>query len=204
MSTVETIPAQYLNEPSIGYVYAALLSEHAQSKITELLESMRQELPGIIWTMPPDALHITLCEVIQSRKPYSEDKDTLFARRQDEYFDGAAHALKGISVLNVVFNQIEVSKDAIIIRTQDGAPFNDIRATLLSHISLPDETKRPPGIIHSSIARYQQAVDIETVQSVAASHRINFTEEITQFKLLRTTVPPLLEYEELTSFTLEC
>lgn len=203
MSTVETVPARYLNEPATGYIYAALLSKHAQSKITELLESMRQELPGIIWTMPADALHMTLCEVIQSRKSYSEDKDTLFARRRDEYFDGAARALEGIPVFSVIFNQIEVSKDAIIIRTQDGTPFNEIRAKLLGNISLPAVTKRPPDIIHSSIARYQQAVNMETVQAVAANHHIDFTEEIAEFKLLRTTVPPLLEYEELASFALE-
>lgn len=199
----ETVPAEYLNEPAVGYVYVALLSETAQQKITNLLQAMSQELPDVIWPMPPEALHITLCEVVQSRKNYTQDKDALFAQREQEYLDGAAKVLSGIKAFSVVFKCIEVSPDAIIVRTEEGAAFNDIRAKLLGHITLPTETKRPPDIIHSSIARYKQTVDLEVVRAVAAEQTIDIEEPITEFKLLRTLVPPLLQYEEIASFPLQ-
>ena len=198
----ETIPATYLNRPETGYLYVALLSEDAQAKISGLLKALTEELPGVLWPMPPQAMHTTLCEVIQSRKNYSEGKDVLFASHQKEYVEGAAEVLLSIPRFSVVFNYIEVSPEAIIVRTEDGGAFNDIRAKLLDHINLPTETKRPPNIIHSSIARYLQAIDIEDVRAAAAKHTISFEEPITEFKLLKTIVPPLLQYKEIASFPL--
>ncbi len=200
---IETAPAPYINEPAIGYLYVALLSKSAQEKISKLLQAMHAELPDVIWPMPPEALHLTLCEVIQARKPYSEDKETLFKRREQEYLTGAADALSTVSPFTVRIDQIEVSPEAIIVRSRDGTAFNDIRAKLLGHISLPDETKRPPDIIHSSIARYTRSVDIEAVRAVATRQALSFNEPITEFKLLKTLVPPLLQYEEIASFPLK-
>jgi len=198
----ETIPATYLNKPETGYFYAALLSENAQVKVSGLLQELTEELPEIIWPMPPEAMHITLCEIIQARKVYSQDKDTLFTDREDEYVHGAAEVLRSIPRFSVMFNRIEVSPEAIIIRTENGSAFNSIREKLLGRITLPDETKRPPNIIHSSIARYVEAVDIERVQSVMAKYSIMLEEPITEFKLIKTLVPPLLEYEELAGYPL--
>jgi hypothetical protein len=153
--------------------------------------------------MPPKALHITLCEIVQSRKIYSYDKEALFELRSEEYFHGAGQVLTNTPAFSVVFDQIEVSLDAIIVRSSESAVFNDIRTKLLGSISLPDETRRPPDITHSSIARYLKRIDVESVRAAAANHTIGFAEPITEFKLLKTFVPPLLEYEELASFQLK-
>lgn len=198
----QTVPAEYLNSPATGYVYVALLSQSSQEKITGLLEKLAMELPDVIWPMPQKAMHVTLCEIVQSRKSYSENKDTLYARRRQEYEVGAAEVLCRIPKFGITLDHIEVSPDAIIVRSGDGSMFNDIREKLLGRITLPEETKRPPNIIHSSIARYTKSVQMERVQAAVAKHTIEFKEPITEFKLLKTLVPPLLKYEELRSYLL--
>lgn len=199
---LETVPAQYINEPAIGFVYVALLSENAQQKITQLLADISQELPGVVWPMPPEALHLTLCEIVQSRKEYSEDKEELFDKRKQEYTEAAAEVLTEIPRFSVTLDCIEASPEAIIVRTKDSSAFNGIRARLLERITLPEETKTPPNITHSSIARYLKATDVEAVRAVLAKHTVQIEEPITEFKLLKTLIPPLLSYEEITSFDL--
>lgn len=198
----ETIPATYLNRPAIGYIYVALLSENTQTEIGSLLNQLSKELPGVIWPMPAQAMHTTLCEIIQSRKTYSEDKDALYASHRQEYEVGAAEVFRPIPSFSVLLNHIEVSPEAIIIRAEKGNAFNYIREKLLGHITLPAETKRPPDVIHASIARYLCPVDVEDVRAAVAKHTIALAEPITEFKLLKTLIPPLLKYEEIASFPL--
>lgn len=90
----------------------------------------------------------------------------------------------------------------MIVRGEDDGTFNKIRAQILEEMPIIAESKQPPDIIHSSIARYLKGQDFEHVQEIIQRHSINFTETITEFKLLKNRKFPLLEYDTIRTYKL--
>jgi 2'-5' RNA ligase len=197
----KTVPADFLDKESIGYVILAFPSENFKSYITRLLNDLAAELPDVIWPMPPEQLHITLCEIIQP-KPYSQDKEVLYKLHKEQYETVPAQTLSAFPKFTITFDTIEVSPQAIIVKSSNSDSLNSIREKLVSKIELPKETRTPPDISHSSIARYLKEVDLEIVQKVVARHKIDIKEEIVEFKLLRNEVLPLQKYEVIRTFPL--
>ena len=198
---LETILANNIEQEEVGYVLLALLSNNAQSQIAGLLSSLDKEHPGTLWCMPQNALHITLCEIYQP-KHYGQDRTVLYEQNRQQYEDSARAVLANFAKITVNFNAIEASAGAIIVRGEDDGSFNAIRAQLVEKLPLPVETKRPPDIVHSSIARYKKVVSLDEVQRSVANHQISFEEEVTEFKLVRCTVQPLLKYEVIQMYPL--
>lgn len=197
----KTVPVDYIGKENLGYTLLALPSEIVKSHIAALLNDLSVELPGIIWPMPPEQLHITLCEIIQP-KSYTQDKETLYKLHAEQYENVPAQILSALQKFTVTFDTIETSSQAIIVRSSDATSFNVIRAKLVANMPLPSETRTPPDIIHSSIARYSKEVELERVQEVVSRHNVAVEEEITEFKLLRNEIPPLQKYEVLKTYLL--
>lgn len=196
-----TAIANFMGKENLGYALLTFLSDNTQKQITNLLDELSAELPGVFWTMPPRQLHITLCEIIQP-KQYSQNKELLFASWQEEYEDRAAQVLAGIPKLTIGFDIIEASSQAIILRASDSNQLNGIRKELVANMQLPSETRTPPDITHTSIARYVQEVELEKVQEIVARHKIAIEEEITAFKLIRNEILPLQRYSVLKTYPL--
>jgi len=196
-----TAAADFIGKENLGYVLLAFLSDSAQEQITSLLDDLSAELPGVLWIMPPQQLHITLCEIIQP-KEYSQDKELQFASWQEEYESTVAQVLATIPKLIVRFDTIEASPQAIILRASDSTQLNDIRAKLVASMQLPNETRTPPDITHTSIARYAEEVELEKVQEIVARHKIAIEEKITEFELIRNEILPLQRYSVLRTYPL--
>lgn len=198
---LKTDPADFIGKTNLGYALLAFLSDNARNQVAALLQELSAALPGVLWTMPPEQLHITLCEIVQP-KEYSRDKDSLFASFQKKYQNTLVQILSDTPKLTVTFDTIEARPQAIIIKATNSSSLNSIRAKLTARMRLPDETRTPPDITHSSIARYLKEMDLEKVQGVVAAHTMNLREEITEFKLIRNEVLPLQKYEVLGTYLL--
>lgn len=196
-----TIASDIIGTTNIGYAIVAIPSEAMKNKIGTLLEDLSRNLPGVLWTMPPEQLHVTLCEIIQP-KPYTQDKDELYNELKDEYEAKLSTIFSMLSPFTVTFDTIDASDQAVIIKASDSSGLNVIRSQIVSSIQLPNETRTPPDITHSSVARYLQAADLKEVQGVVSTHTFNIEEEIACFKLLRTTKLPLEEYDVLAEYNL--
>lgn len=197
----KTVPDNVIGKSNLGYGLLSLLSKNASKQVAELLKKLSEDLPGAIWPMPPEQLHITLCEIVQP-KEYVQDKELLFETYRKEYLDVPAHILSSVPKFTVTFDTIEASSHAIIIRAGDSSQLNDIRAQLTANFKLPEETRTPPDITHSSIARYRKEVELEKVQAITAGYKIFIKEEMSNFVLVRNTLPPLQEYEVLRAYPL--
>lgn len=197
----KTVPAEYIDREALAYVLLAIPSENAKNQIMNLLNQLTAELPGVLWPMPTEQLHITLCEIIQP-KDYSHDKEALYKLHQEQYENAPVAILSTLPKFTVTFDTIEASSQAIIIRASDSSVFNAIRAKLVENMQLPTETRTPPDITHSSIARYLKEIDLEKVREVITRHDIKIEEEISEFKLLRTEVPPMQKYKTLKTYPL--
>lgn len=129
-------------------------------------------------------------------------KSSLYEQNRQQYEKVAGKVLTGFGKIEVAFNATEARPGAIIVRGKDDGSFNAIRAQLVEKLPLPTGTKQPSDIIHSSIARYTKAVSLDEIQQVVARHQVNFKEEVSQFKLARSTVQPLLQYEVMQTYPL--
>ena len=196
-----TVPADFIGRYGLGYAFVAFPSAALAEEVSHIQRALGRVLPHSCWFMPPPTLHLTLCEIIES-KVYEQDKEKLYEANKDLYVAGAAQAFSGMPAFSVRFHRIEASADAIIVRGEDGGEFNALRRRLLKQFSLPQETKMPPPIIHSTIARYTQSIPLQAVRQAVKEQRLSIVEPITEFVLLKTTIRPLLEYEVLARYPL--
>lgn len=197
-----TQPAQYLGSADNAYALVALLSAGTKQQILSLLDSLKDEIGEGLWTMPSDALHVTLCEIIQP-KPYSQDKQLLYEANARKYENVPAEILRQFRPIEVHFNKIEVSPQAIIIRGEDDGSFNKIRQQLVEKMPLPKETKFPPDIVHTSIARFTKPLELERIKGIVANHAFDCVETVNEFKLVNNLAPPLLSYRTVRTYRLE-
>lgn len=151
--------------------------------------------------MPEKALHITLCEIIQP-KPYTQDKQHLYETHKAAYQNIPGEILAKFQPINIRFNKMTVSPQAITIQGQDDGSFNSIRQQLIEKLPMPNETKLPPDIVHCSIARFTQELDIEIIRRVVARHSINCEETVKDFRLVNNLAPPLLQYKVIRTYSL--
>ncbi len=198
---IKTIPADYIGESNLGYAIVALPSEQTKAGIVALLDDLTNELPGILWRMPPEQMHLTLCEIIQP-KAYTQDKEWLYNLPRQEYENTLSEIFSTLPRFSIILDITEASPQAIIARSSDPTSFNKIRTQLSQKMQLPVETRTPPDIIHSSIARYLKETDLDKVQEALGRYNISLNEDIAEFKLLRTTVMPLQEFEILKTYPL--
>lgn len=64
-------------------------------------------------------------------------------------------------------------------------------------------TKQPPTIIHCSLARFTQPLDLNDVKDFILQESICFTQEVESFHLVHSMREPMLEFEVLKKFSLE-
>ena len=187
----KTIPMNYVGKTLIGYGVGAYLSRPSQEIVTSLLEQLTSELPGILWPMPPGDLHITLFEIIVSLGEYEGDRDKIYEKHRPAIEQELDNLLSQMEPIKVDFTRLEASPAAIIVKGTDDGSMQTIRDKIVSKSLLPSETKLPPGIIHSTIARYIKEIDLDHVQEVLKHHSVNFEETIHEFKLERATGAPM-------------
>jgi 2'-5' RNA ligase len=198
----KTIIADSIGKEVIAYGVVAFLSKEFQIKIAELTDALQKELPEILWITPPEALHITLFEIVMPLREYRQDKDQIYFERASEIDKEIAKSLLGLNPITVTFNILEASLSAITAQGTDNGAFQRIRNCIVNKGLLPPETRTPPDIIHSSIARYSKSVDLEVVQVALKSHSLNFQETIREFVLVKDTKTPLLKYETVKVYPL--
>jgi len=191
-----------INKPHSAYCLLALLSNDAKEQLSDLLDSLQKKLGKSIYVMPKENLHITLCEIIQS-KEYSENKELLYSKNSSEYEELSEEVFAQFKPIHIVFDKIEVSPQAIIIRGKDDGSFETIRKGLVENLPLPTETKRPPEIIHCTIARFLTEMPIEEVRDIVEKDPFTLNEKVGSFSLIHSTVSPLIAYDIIRKYDLK-
>lgn len=196
-----TIPSDHIGQKRTGYFIAALLSQKGKTYLSPILKTLNHDVSESVWTMPEDALHITLCEIIRPNTdtPLSEH---LFSLHEEEYIHIPKGILSDKKYTNITFDTIEASENAIIIKGHDNGTFATVRKQLEENLILPPETKKPPTIIHISIARYTKETSLGDIQNSIRQIPIHFEEMVTEFHLIKVLTSPLLKYEILQTYPL--
>lgn len=158
-------------------------------QIVKLQGTLKSILGDAIWLTPPQALHMTLMEIICDTHYEGLSRAEHFKQWYEGYNEIAENAIAQFQPILTTFNEVHANVGAIIIKTANAQPFNDIRAALLAKTVLPAQTKMPPDIAHCTIARYNQAVDIDEVAKLTRGLSIEFEERITEFRLMKDLGP---------------
>lgn len=190
-----TKPYSDLNLDVTGYMLNASLDSHSQEVIHKLQQKFSDRFGKGIYTLSLNALHITLMDWVAPLVDYGRDKDTLFKDLFPEYDTVLTELLDGVSPINVMFDTIGVSSGAIFLQGHDNGQFQAIRDSFTDHASLVPGTKQPPSIIHTSIARFSEQIDLRPVQEFASGLSVNFTQDIHEFRLVNEKKIPMLEYD---------
>ena len=191
----KTVPYTDLNLEVTGYMLNAELNDTNQAAVTDLQEKLKDQFGEQIYTLPPESLHVTLMDWIAPLTDYKDDKDVLFNRLFDEYDEALADILGGTGEINIKFTDINVSAGAIFLTGQDDGQFQTIRENFTDRIELLPGTKQPPSIIHTTIARFMNEVNIEVIQEFVSGLSVNFVQPVTEFRLVNEKKIPMLEYD---------
>lgn len=187
MTLEKTIPHPYLGQQYIGYVVNTLFSREGQQAIRAVQERYVKRFGSALFIPPPETLHITLMDWLAPLVDYGQDKDTLFEKIYPQYNKVVEELTKEIGSIAVRFNTIDCGPEAIFISGTDNGQYNQIRQGFLDKVQLLPNTKLPPQIIHSTIARFLTPVNLKEVQDFTAQQTIDFVENIDFFRLIRST-----------------
>ena len=165
-------------------------------------KEISEKFGDAVWSAPAKALHITLFDWLAPLVDYGKDKDELFKQIFPEYDRVVSQALKTAGPIAVTFMAVKVAPAAIFIVGHDNGQFEQIRNYFLDNVELLPDTKRPPTIIHSTIARFTKEIELEEIEQFIENLTVSFTETIDTFRLIKETVDPLLEFEVIKEYKL--
>lgn len=199
----KTVPNTDIGRNVVGYMLNSSLSTENQAKVADLQAILAQEYGDALWLTPPETLHITLLDWLAPLVDYKADKGQLFEELFSSYDKALAQILNNIGGIEVAFNKLQASPGAIFIQGSDDGQFNAIRNEFTSRINLLPGTKQPPSIIHFTAARFIKEIELEPLRKLLATQPVYFKQTINQFRLVRETKIPMLEYEVVKQYKLK-
>ena len=194
----------YLNQSAVGYMVNTLLSEPTQNEVKKLQDIFVSKFRDAVWSTPANTLHVTLLDWLAPLVDYGEDKDQVFEKINPEYSAVLNGILKTIRPIDLTFNRLVVGPFAVAIVTDEKSTqvFNNIRQQFLEKIDLLPNTKQPPNIVHSTIIRFVDEIDLNSVKKFAETLNFSFIERVNVFQLVRETALPMLDYSVIKKYPL--
>lgn len=185
------------------HAIVSLLSDSLVHQIVDIQKELQKRLGDVLWVPPTNCLHITLMEIICNADYGKVPRMQLFSEWYGTYGTAVKEVIEQYATFTLEFSDLYVSPAAIIITASDPSPLNSIRSALLANIKLPDGTKQPPRIAHTTIARFMRAVELEDVQAAAQPLQRRVTESIKAFKLIKGLGPPDFNPKEIANYPLK-
>ncbi len=186
----------------VGYMLNTGFSTENIAKIQGIQQYLEGKFPGSFIFYPGETLHITLMDWTAPLVDYGRDKDELFEELYPEYDKVLTDILKVIKLITVHFKEIRVSPDAIFIVGEDDGSYQKIRDEFIGQIELEEGTKRPPQIIHSTIARFREEVEVGEIQLALNSLNLDLVQSINDFRLVKETEVPMQKFQEIGRFSI--
>lgn len=194
--------ADWIGERKIGYTVCAFFSPENQRRIAKLQAELHRALPGVLWTASDVTQHhLTLFEIVMTYRDYPQDRETIFKDHEVAIDAELTAQLAHQGPVPVSLDTLEVSPSAIIVRGTDDGSFQRLRDVVSGKHLLPEGTRTPPDVIHSSLIRYVKEIDAEQVRSVVAGHQLKLTEVVTQFEMVQVWRMPM-DYTTLKTYKL--
>jgi hypothetical protein len=196
-----------LGTKSDGYIVIAPLSDATLCKIKCIQKEISEKLPAnSLWLPNEEQLHVTFAHIISPDKVYPTSKSSLWEQLQSPVNNALKNVVSKFDT-TVMFNKVSVFPSAIIITGVEHAKdpndngFRNCRQTFINGFDLPTESRRPPEIIHATIARFKIELPLNTVNEAVEKIEINFLEQFNCLQLIHETKPLGEKFEVIRSYT---
>ncbi len=200
---MQTEPADWVEQSFEGYVLNAGFSDQNIARLQQITAAIQQEYRNKVFVAPAHSLHITLLDWIAPLVDYDGvDKTTLFNSIKDDYDKNISRILADVLPISIRFTELKVSPSTIFLVGHDNGEFQTIRQQFVESIELLPNTKLPPTIIHSSLARFKDTLPLSNIEHMVTNLTVDFTQQIDSFRLIHTTKEPMLEFEVLKTYHL--
>lgn len=194
---------EHINGETISYVINSGLSPGLCLEIVDLQRKIIKNFPSAVWPVPDESLHITLMDWLAPFTDYSGNPDNLYLKIKDEYTIALKSVLQNKNKLSIHFDEIRVSSTTIYIQASLDRELNQIRSDFLEKVALLPGTKPPANITHISIARFAGEYDLKPITDYLSRLSIEYKELISEWRLVRETKLPMLEYKVIEKFQLK-
>lgn len=208
-NTKVDLAASPLDATNFGesYFLATTFPPAIADSLEDVAMDIARQISGIT-VQPADTLHISLLDFIDSiidPAHHGYPSKTALWQKIGPQCEAAAHkALKDIKPFDIRFGELIVTDTAVILKGEDDGQIQQIRNSIMADIDslrLP-RSKRPPVIVHSSIARYAKVMPLEPIREAAAGERVDFILHVDTIWLLHQFKMNMLESEELKAYHL--
>ncbi|HUS26076.1 MAG TPA: 2'-5' RNA ligase family protein [Nevskiaceae bacterium] len=181
----------------------AEFSDGNATVLNQLTQEIKAEFGAAVFCMPKLSLHITLLDWISPLIDYDgRDKDQLFKELQPSYDRAITEIFAQIHPITIHITELKMSPSTLYLVGHDNGEFQKIRQQFLDKVTLPPGAKLPPQIVHSSLARFTKSIPLDRVAAFVAGKKLSITQQINDFRLMRTTKEPTLEFEILKRYKL--
>ncbi len=199
----KTYPVDWVKKSFEGYIMNTLFSDENSAQVMRLVDDISHEFGDAVHCMTKESLHITLLDWIAPLVDYDgKSKEELFTSIYNEYDGALSDILASEESFTVTFDTIHIAPTTIYISGRDDGQFERIRSKYLDSIKLLPDTKRPPDIIHSSLARFTKELDLSVVEAFIKHKSLDFKQTVDSFRLVHTFRQPMMEFEILKTYKL--
>lgn len=198
MSDVFTVPSPETGQPVDGYIVIVPLSEASKRHIYTLQAAIQARFPdNTFWFPRGDELHITFAPALTSNTAFAEDPGVIWRRIGGDVRTALRNCIPDPLSIPVTFNKAEAFPPALIISGKDDGTCRKLRNDFLQGFELPQGSRRPPEIIHITIARFYDEMDFSQVQDFVATLEVSFIETIKEVRLVHETGLYMVEHTVL-------
>lgn len=176
-----TQPSEF-DHPSEGYIVIAPLSARSKQRIAGI-QSRYAERFGqkALWLPKGDQLHITFGHIITPNAEYPGDRSLLFARLRPLASVALREVVRSPLAISSSFNAVEAFPSAVILKATDDGTYGTLRRRFIERFQLPQGTRMPPEIIHTTLLRFREPIDFTAVEKLTQQVMNDFDpfEEVT-------------------------
>jgi hypothetical protein len=165
--------------------------------VADAVEIIRRVDPHA-WIVPPSARHITLLDWLSPMVAYDDAKPTLLRRLYPRYDGALAQACALTPPFTLAFDTLEVGNGVAFVTCREGGGMHRMRSAFVRETTLLGATKRPPGIVHATLAR-----NVDPAIKVRYPIR-RLVQRVSSFRLVHETVWPMIEFRTLKVYDLGC
>lgn len=188
MSKARTIPSPETGRPVDGYIVIAPLSKESKHAIYAIQDNLQARFPdNKFWFPREEQLHITFAHIITPNAEYPEDPKVIWGRIGAQARAALKSCIPDSLNIDVVFDSIETFPNSIILKGHDDGTYDKLRQDFVNNFELPDSSRRPPNIIHTTIARFYDEMDLGQVQEYVNSLDLSFIETTTELQVIHET-----------------
>jgi 2'-5' RNA ligase superfamily len=200
---LQTIADDIWAKPCLAYHVQPSLEPEARDAFESLQGIIAESWPEPLHVGPKHGLHVTIYPVVPVRGDFDKTAywNSIAGRCQSLLED----LCSGHQTLELRFSGLRVTNTAIIVTaSEDTGLIEAIRQRIVADIPPPPGQKPMVyDLIHSTLARYRTKGSIahEVVERIE-SLPVSITTPVTQIRLIRETLFPCLETNEIASIPL--